>query len=914
MAVPGGLNLKLVIDGSSTGAIRALTQVQQETAKTGGALSQMDVASGGFAKTNTGLASISSQLSQITRAVGGLAGIAVGVSGFAELQRLSDEYKSIDSRIKLASTSSADFAAAQRGIFEIAQRNGRELAATGTLYSRIAEPVRAMGKTSQDALTIVDAVSASLRIAGASASESASAQLQFSQALASANLQGDELRAILESAPPLAKALAAAMRVSVGDLKLMGAEGKLTSKAIADALLEQADALKARAGQMETTIGEAMTRVRNAFQLVFNEKTAGSSGRIAAGINVIATNMETLVNVATVAGAALLAVFGARTLAAIGAKIAANQALIASDVAVTQAAVVNAAANVRAAEAQAAQTLTTHALTAAKLELAAAERAAAVASAGVAARAGGGLLGLLGGPLGAIATALTLGITAWQIWGNKGEEAVAKTGKSLADLTKELKDFADTMPEKEKIKKYEELAAAIARAREEEAKARDAARQKALGDINVATKAQVEGAVDADPQVKKLNADRVAAEKLLQDELTELNKKATAERLFLVKSVVEKQKALNGELVQDEKKALEQRAADHAKAAAAVRDAWIKTMAEAKAKRDEATAAPEKTAQLADSLKGRTDAVRMAGMSEQEKQDFQAQQAIEAGQAAQDARTRASFELTKAYTQQLRGDVEKSKKSFDAAEKDLSKAFGLAEKAGDTGLMDEIAARLVDVSTARGQIAAKEADQLDQQAEAQRSKMLELDAQAEALKNKLAGMEVDVKIDKAVAQIAQLDAAAEALKTKLAGLNAGAAPQANQQVAADINTADLGGFAHGGPLPGHAPHDRADNMLYWGTPGEWVIQRPAARYYGAAFMAALNAMKLPKFALGGQIGGSAIDRLRVPTMPAAATQAAARNLTLVLDGQRYGVSADAGVIGRLTDHVAREALRKGGRR
>ena len=103
-------------------------------------------------------------------------------------------------------------------------------------------------------------------------------------------------------------------------------------------------------------------------------------------------------------------------------------------------------------------------------------------------------------------------------------------------------------------------------------------------------------------------------------------------------------------------------------------------------------------------------------------------------------------------------------------------------------------------------------------------------------------------------------------------------------------------------------------MLYWGTPGEWVIQRPAARYYGPAFMAAVNAMKLPKFASGGLLGASAIDRLRVPAMPAAASQAAARNLTLVLDGQRYGVSAGNDTVDRLAAYVSREALRKGGRR
>lgn len=68
--------------------------------------------------------------------------------------------------------------------------------------------------------------------------------------------------------------------------------------------------------------------------------------------------------------------------------------------------------------------------------------------------------------------------------------------------------------------------------------------------------------------------------------------------------------------------------------------------------------------------------------------------------------------------------------------------------------------------------------------------------------------------------------------------------------------------AHGGPLPGQAPHDRADNMIYAGTPGEWVIQKPTVRYYGDNIMAALNAGRIPRerlqgFAYGGKVGGGA---------------------------------------------------------
>lgn len=75
--------------------------------------------------------------------------------------------------------------------------------------------------------------------------------------------------------------------------------------------------------------------------------------------------------------------------------------------------------------------------------------------------------------------------------------------------------------------------------------------------------------------------------------------------------------------------------------------------------------------------------------------------------------------------------------------------------------------------------------------------------------------------------------------------------------------------AFGGPLPGYAPHDRADNVVYAGTPGEWVIQRPTVRkverQFGPGAMEHFNRHgELPgmeKFADGGILRAS---RTRVP--------------------------------------------------
>ena len=75
---------------------------------------------------------------------------------------------------------------------------------------------------------------------GTSAEDAAGAFLQLSQALGSGVLQGDELRSILERMPLLTQNIADSMGVSTGEIKALGAEGKLTSDIIYKALSEAA--------------------------------------------------------------------------------------------------------------------------------------------------------------------------------------------------------------------------------------------------------------------------------------------------------------------------------------------------------------------------------------------------------------------------------------------------------------------------------------------------------------------------------------------------------------------------------------------------------------------------------------------------------------------------------------------------
>lgn len=97
------------------------------------------------------------------------------------------------------------------------------------------------------------------------------------------------------------------------------------------------------------------------------------------------------------------------------------------------------------AAATTAQTAAQGAAAASATQLAAAQGAASVAG-----RALSGVVGFLGGPIGIVTTALTLGVTAWTLWGSAGSTAERKvqgevsrsTGEIIADLDKQITELS----------------------------------------------------------------------------------------------------------------------------------------------------------------------------------------------------------------------------------------------------------------------------------------------------------------------------------------------------------------------------------------------------------------------------------------------------------------------------------------
>jgi len=221
--------------------------------------------------------------------LGGALGVATGGSlllagAFATLISVTgkqqEEYALLEGRLKNIYGSASAASSVFGQLTDMAQKNGMAINQTAESYLRMARNNEAIGLTTAQLLDMTDAVQKLGRVSGASQGEMASAMLQFSQAMASGRLNGDELRSIMEQMPALTKAIADGLGVSVGQIRAMGAAGELTSDKITGALLKQLPKINEEFANLPETSSQSFQRVANNWDLLLSNmgQALNSSG------------------------------------------------------------------------------------------------------------------------------------------------------------------------------------------------------------------------------------------------------------------------------------------------------------------------------------------------------------------------------------------------------------------------------------------------------------------------------------------------------------------------------------------------------------------------------------------------------------------------------------------------------------
>ena len=266
--------------------------------------------------------------------------MAAAVASFATVKaiiNIADEMQNIRSRIGQLPQTVGDAGDAFDEVAARASASGVSIDAYASLYTKVGNAAKDYITTQEDLLGITDTISQALVVGGASAQEASAVMTQFSQALASGVLQGDEFRSMAEAAPQYLDKLAETMNIPREQLKKMASDGKLTAKAVIDATRQMSDYFGDKFKQMPMTVGRAMTVVGNRFATMLDRMNRESNfvttiaNAILAAFDKIEAGVDTLVeafggwnNMLRFIGIAIGVAFGAKALSILAAFRAAS--------------------------------------------------------------------------------------------------------------------------------------------------------------------------------------------------------------------------------------------------------------------------------------------------------------------------------------------------------------------------------------------------------------------------------------------------------------------------------------------------------------------------------------------------------------------------------------------------------------
>ncbi|MBA7773684.1 MULTISPECIES: tape measure protein [Enterobacter] len=437
--------------------VRGMLSAQQQVNR------RLDSLESGFDSTTRAVAGTESSMS-------GLSKVALALATALSAQQIgeyADAWANVSNKLANSLRPNEQLIDVTERVFNITQQTRSSLEATASLYSRLERATRQYGTSADDLARLTTIINQGFVVSGASAQEAENAIIQLSQGLASGALRGDEFNSVNENGNRLMVALADSMGVTIGQMRQLAADGKLTTEVIVNGLLSQGATIGAEFAKTTATISQSMQIAGNNITKFFGENATVKSG-VAVFNEAIITASENISLLSTVltgvaavmgsrfvgaltmsAAAQVQSTFAAQRQASANSQVA-QTALVAATSAQRKAladkeaalsAMALAQAEYNVARGSAAEMLAMDALiaaksraTAASITLAQAETAQAAASAraATAARAASaaiglarGALALIGGPAGAAMLAAGAIFYFWQKAQQAKEEAIA---------------------------------------------------------------------------------------------------------------------------------------------------------------------------------------------------------------------------------------------------------------------------------------------------------------------------------------------------------------------------------------------------------------------------------------------------------------------------------------------------------
>lgn len=268
------------------------------------------------------LSNTSNELATVTSRLDAAIVGMISVDTISRVISLSDSWTILTNKLELARMGNETVADSQQRVFDIAQRSRTSLEATATLYSRLQRAMKNTGMTGMELGRITETINKAMIVSGATSHEASAALIQFSQAMASGVLRGDEFRSVAEQAPRLTQIMSDALGVTIGQLRELAYSGKLTADVVIKSLSGAADTIDKEFSRTMPTFNQQWTVATNNLTKFMGEsqKTQGAVAALGQTFVALSENLGTVVTV----GSALATVITARIITAMLAKTKAS--------------------------------------------------------------------------------------------------------------------------------------------------------------------------------------------------------------------------------------------------------------------------------------------------------------------------------------------------------------------------------------------------------------------------------------------------------------------------------------------------------------------------------------------------------------------------------------------------------------
>lgn len=269
------------------------------------------------------LSEINSQLSSVAMTAKASAGALVGFFSASAAISTVDEWGQVSARITMAlksvEGSAHRYDEIQQRFLTISNRNGKAIETTQELYIGTASAMKELNYNTTQTIDYIESMSSAFTANATSAQKTESALNAINKATIEGKVAGENWKAIMNATPSvlvdIAKELErtnGGMKVTESQVKTLAAEGKISFKLFADAMINAKDANNALADSMDNTVADGFTRIANSAKAYFGELNSGmgATRTMSAALAYLGDNFDKV----AIAGGAIIGIGLARYL------------------------------------------------------------------------------------------------------------------------------------------------------------------------------------------------------------------------------------------------------------------------------------------------------------------------------------------------------------------------------------------------------------------------------------------------------------------------------------------------------------------------------------------------------------------------------------------------------------------------